>query len=987
MEIHIRLAGVQLGPYSEKQVREYLSEGLLSLTDQASLDETGNWTPVSDLLAELSATGANGTPEAPKRAPSPTPGVPHLSPKQRESGKVSLPSVVSALSKTTVPIGLLGPTAPTAPSVAGKSSSSTMTTGPLLPTQQGTKKVARASLVKALSEKTGPLPTRPVSAPSNSASGAPPVPAVTNDPPAAPNPENASLSSVMRALTAKTVPLKPPLAPAFPPAASSSITAPLPTRSIKPPSGTVSPPSVTKVLSKKLGRVSLPEAQTSPPTLGLPSGTGSTPPPAKIEEPPVETAAGDESDDRPSSRIRSLPIIPFAIYSCAALAFLALFYVWSPYHAASSLKDALNQGDPDQLNGMIDFAAVRASLKDQVKDQINHSGISDQNGNSAASSAISAVLSMMNNSIDFYITPEGISALVKKSELPAKDGTTPTVSTDMAAAILEAFNSQPVKKQGLASFSDFVVETDATMLHLQFHGLGWKLNRIDLRPGLPLPGAGGNSSPSLISPVVDTYEERGEAELQKGNWDGAIAEFTQILAIDPQSSKAYCNRALARQSKGDVEGALADYTQAIKIDPKLATAYLGRGNAKTAKNDLDGAIADFTQAIQIDPKMASAYDCRGNAKTAKGDLEGAISDYTEAITLDPTLASAYSNRGFARQANGNLDGAIADYTQALVLNPKTAVAYYNRGLAKQSQGNLDAAILDYDRALLFDPKLAGAYYNRGNAKNANHDLDGAIADYTEAVTLNPKIALAYCNRGLARQAKGDLDGAIADYTQALAIDPKIAMAYYDRGLIKEQKGDLDGAIADSSQAIDLDPKNAQAYYTRGFAKLIKGNLDGAMTDLKQFCDLAPTDRYADHARLYLWLIAKAQNSKTDPDLELAGYLQTSWNSAPDDLTSKTAAFLLGRINEDDFLAAASSTDGQKDQSQHCEAWYFAGMKRLLAGDRKTAIDYFHKCLATGETDYCEYILAQAELQALEPAASPTPPPLPAAIPATPAAKP
>jgi lipoprotein NlpI len=241
------------------------------------------------------------------------------------------------------------------------------------------------------------------------------------------------------------------------------------------------------------------------------------------------------------------------------------------------------------------------------------------------------------------------------------------------------------------------------------------------------------------------------------------------------------------------------------------------------------------------------------------------------------------------------------------------------------------------------------------------------------VTLNPKIAFAYCNRGLARQAKGDLDGAIADYTQALAVDPKIAIAYYNRGLIKVQKNDLDGAIADSSQALDLDPKNAQAYYTRGFAKLAKGNLEGALADLKQFCDLAPKDHNADHARLYLWLISKAQNPKIDADQELSDSLENSWNSSPDDLTSKTAAFLLGRINEADYLAAAASSDAKTDQGRHCEAWYFAGMKRLLMGDKKTAIDAFHQCLATGQKDYCEYILAQAELQALEP----NPPPKPA----------
>jgi len=307
------------------------------------------------------------------------------------------------------------------------------------------------------------------------------------------------------------------------------------------------------------------------------------------------------------------------------------------------------------------------------------------------------------------------------------------------------------------------------------------------------------------------------------------------------------------------------------------------------------------------------------------------------------------------------------------------MAYYNRGLARQAQGNLDAAIVDFDRALAFDPKIAGAYYSRGNAKNANHDLDGAIADYTQAVALDPKRALAYCSRGEARQAKGDLDGAVADYTQALAIDPKIAVAYYNRAFIEEQRDDLDDAIADATQALYLDPKDAGAYNTRGFAKLAKGNLDGALADLTQYCDTAPRDHDADHARLYLWLIAKAQNSRADADQELSDALENSWNSNPDDLISKTAAFLLGRMTEADYLAAASSSDAKTDQAQRCQSWYFTGMKRLLMGDKKGAIDAFHQCLATGQKDFCEYLLAQAELQGLEAPPSPIGP-MPANIP-------
>jgi lipoprotein NlpI len=289
---------------------------------------------------------------------------------------------------------------------------------------------------------------------------------------------------------------------------------------------------------------------------------------------------------------------------------------------------------------------------------------------------------------------------------------------------------------------------------------------------------------------------------------------------------------------------------------------------------------------------------------------------------------------------------------------------YNEGLIKVQKGDLDGAIAAYNQALDLDPKMAIAYYNRGNAKNSEGNLDGAIADYTQALVLNPSIALAYCNRGFARQSKGDSDGALADYAHALALNPKMAVALYNRGLIKVQKGDLDGAIADSSQAIDLDPKNGQAYCNRGLALMGKGNLDDAMSDLRKFVELVPRDSGADSARLYLWLIATEENPKGTADQDLSTSLLNDWNSTPEDLTSKIGAFLLGHINENALIADAASPDPGREPGQYCKVWYFAAMKRLLAGDTKHAITDFQKTVATQQNNYCEYIFAQAELQRL-----------------------
>jgi tetratricopeptide (TPR) repeat protein len=398
-------------------------------------------------------------------------------------------------------------------------------------------------------------------------------------------------------------------------------------------------------------------------------------------------------------------------------------------------------------------------------------------------------------------------------------------------------------------------------------------------------------------------------------------------------------------------------------NPKVSD-FIASGLAKQRKGDLDGAISDFTQAVALDPNFVDGYRYRAAVRQAKGDLDGAMTDDDEVLTILPDNAAAFCQRGFIKQSKNDLDGALADYSRAIQLDPKSYIAYYNRGLIEDQRGNFDDAIADYNQTLVLNPQLPGAFYNRGNAKSEKADFDGAIADYTRALEIDPKLALAYCNRALAEQQTGNLDAAFADYNQALAADPTIAIAYYNRGLIKEQRGDLQGAVVDTTKAIELNPNNAQAYYNRGVALQAKGNLDAAANDLRKFTELAPKDTYADYARLYLWVIVSQLGQKAQADHELSQSLDSSWNADPEGLPSKIAAFLLGHTSESDLLTSAASPDVKKDQGQHCEVWYFDGVRKLLAGDKAGAIDCFRRCTDTGQKDFCEYILAQSVLQAL-----------------------
>ncbi|HMD52963.1 MAG TPA: tetratricopeptide repeat protein, partial [Phycisphaerae bacterium] len=120
----------------------------------------------------------------------------------------------------------------------------------------------------------------------------------------------------------------------------------------------------------------------------------------------------------------------------------------------------------------------------------------------------------------------------------------------------------------------------------------------------------------------------------------------------------------AKYSKGDWDGAIADYTKVIESKPDDADAYIGRGDAKYAKGELDGAMADFNKAIGLNPKDAYAYDNRGYSKSTRGDVDGAMADFNKAIELNPEDAYALKVLGYLKTRKGDFDGAMADFNKA-----------------------------------------------------------------------------------------------------------------------------------------------------------------------------------------------------------------------------------------------------------------------------------------------------------------------------------
>ncbi|HTP07332.1 MAG TPA: tetratricopeptide repeat protein, partial [Anaerolineae bacterium] len=102
------------------------------------------------------------------------------------------------------------------------------------------------------------------------------------------------------------------------------------------------------------------------------------------------------------------------------------------------------------------------------------------------------------------------------------------------------------------------------------------------------------------------------------------------LNDNPTSAEDYNNRGLAYLNKGNYDRALTDLNEAIALNPQLAEAYKNRGDIYGQKGDYDRAIIDLDKAIALNPQSAEAYTDRGEAYINKGGYDRAIIDLDKA---------------------------------------------------------------------------------------------------------------------------------------------------------------------------------------------------------------------------------------------------------------------------------------------------------------------------------------------------------------------
>lgn len=233
---------------------------------------------------------------------------------------------------------------------------------------------------------------------------------------------------------------------------------------------------------------------------------------------------------------------------------------------------------------------------------------------------------------------------------------------------------------------------------------------MPVRSSLPIVLAGLLSAGLVTAPLAQDYDVFFKKCYSNGNPDQVIVSCSAVIArrlADKEDlATAYKNRGNAHDDKGEYDRALEDYDQAVAINSQDADAFNSRGTTFNALGRYQRAIQDFDQAIKLNSGSPMAFSNRCLAKALLGRLEQALADCNEALRIKPKNPGAFAVRGLVYLKLKRYDAAIADYSAELRLIPNDPYSLFGRGMAKYMKGDLRGGDGDVVAAQSIKPDIA-----------------------------------------------------------------------------------------------------------------------------------------------------------------------------------------------------------------------------------------------------------------------------------------
>lgn len=338
----------------------------------------------------------------------------------------------------------------------------------------------------------------------------------------------------------------------------------------------------------------------------------------------------------------------------------------------------------------------------------------------------------------------------------------------------------------------------------------------------------------------------------------ALCGCIVVRATDSSSPERYLQQAIALHQKGDFEGAIADYRAYLKLRPEAVDARSNLGAALAHLGRYEEAIAEYKRALQKDLKNPGVLMNLGLAYYKVGQFSEAADEFGAARAVQPENGQMLMLLSDCRLRLGENKEVIRLLTPSEKNHPDDLAVIYMLGtaLVRDQQPERGQVLID---RILKNGDSAEARLLLGTTKMMVGDYAGARVDLQRAVELNAKLPDVYSYYGLSLLQTGDTEGAAKAFRQELESNPNDFTANLQLGGLARADQENDKALGYLEQALRLRPGDPGARFQIAAAHLALGRVDQARAELEQLVAQNPdfSEAHVTLATVYYRLKRKA----------------------------------------------------------------------------------------------------------------------------------
>lgn len=269
--------------------------------------------------------------------------------------------------------------------------------------------------------------------------------------------------------------------------------------------------------------------------------------------------------------------------------------------------------------------------------------------------------------------------------------------------------------------------------------------------------------------TVDADYLLGLANLNLGNIDEAIVNFTNAIILEPDEPDSYLARAHANHFAGNRVELFADYAKALELlegsdsftemEQQIANRLHQYATSVFASGDLEDALLLEKQAIQYQPnepeyqQFKQILEREINLNEADrlldesiaayddNNLEQALNLLNQSLQLNPNAAEALVHRGNCYIKLNQFTNAEQAYISAIGVNPDCAIAYNNLAFVSCQLNKYEQALENSNRFLSFEPNHESGVAIKAAAEEQIRKRGWLEESQKQAQTVNTKSRL------------------------------------------------------------------------------------------------------------------------------------------------------------------------------------------------------------------------------------------------------